>query len=144
LPRLVAETAPGAKATVKVLRDGKEKNLNLTITEMTEEKPAQVATGEGGEEESPLGLMVSNLTPELARRFRLRDNKGVVVVQVTPGSAGAEAGLRPGDLVLEISGHAMSNIKEFRGAVKKLKKGQVARLLIKRQGRTLYLTLEAP
>jgi serine protease Do len=144
LPRLVAETAPGAKATVKVLRDGKEKNLNLTITEMTEEKPAQAATGEGGEEESPLGLMVSNLTPELARRFRLRDNKGVVVVQVTPGSAGAEAGLRPGDLVLEISGHAMSNIKEFRGAVKKLKKGQVARLLIKRQGRTLYLTLEAP
>ena len=144
LPRMVAETAPGSKATVKVLRDGKEKNLNLAITEMTEEQQAQEEAGGKDEEESPLGLMVKNLTPELAKGFRLRDNKGVVVVQVAPGSAGADAGLRPGDLVLEVGGQVVANVKDYRQAVKKLKKGQVARFLVKRQGRTLYLTVEIP
>jgi serine protease Do len=144
LPRMVAETAPGSKATVKVLRDGKEKNLNLAITEMTEEQQAQEEAGGKDEEESPLGLMVKNLTPELAKGFRLRDNKGVVVVQVAPGSAGADAGLRPGDLVLEVGGQVVATVKDYRQAVKKLKKGQVARFLVKRQGRTLYLTVEIP
>ncbi len=144
LPRLVAATPPNSKATLKILRDGKEKTLNITITEMTEEKQAQETPGEGGEAESPLGLMVNNLTPELVKRFRLRDNKGVVVVQVAPGSAGADAGLRPGDLVLEVGGQVVSSVKEYRDAVKKLKKGQVSRFLIKRQGRTLYLTVEVP
>ena len=144
LPRLVAATPPNSKATLKILRDGKEKTLNITITEMTEEQQAQEASGEGGEVESPLGLTVNNLTPELVKRFRLRDNKGVVVVQVAPGSAGADAGLRPGDLVLEVGGQVVSSVKEYRDAVKKLKKGQVSRFLIKRQGRTLYLTVEVP
>jgi serine protease Do len=144
LPRLVAETPPGSKATLKVLRNGKEKTLNIIITEMTEERQAQAAVGEGGEEESPLGLAVKNLTPELAKRFRLRDNKGVVVLQVAPGSSGADAGLRPGDLLLEVDGQVVSTVKEYREAVKKLKKGQYARFLIKRQGRTLYLTVEIP
>jgi serine protease Do len=144
LPRLVAATPPGTKAAVKILRDGKEKTLNLAITEMTEEKPAQTAAGEGGEQESPLGLMVKNLTPEMAKQFRLRDNKGVVVAQVAPGTPGADAGIRPGDLVLEVGGQVVATVPEYREATKKLKKGQVARFLIKRQGRTLYLTVEIP
>jgi serine protease Do len=144
LPRLVSNLPPGTKSTVKVLRDGKEKTFNITVTEMTEEKPAQPAAGEGGEEETPLGLSVKNLTPELAKRFRLRDTKGVVVIRVAPGTPGADAGLMPGDLVLEVAGHAVSTVKEYLEALKKLKKGQVARFLIKRQGRTLYQTVEVP
>jgi serine protease Do len=144
LPRLVAGTPPGSKANLKVLREGKEKALNLTISELTEERQAQTAPEEGGGEESPLGLAVRNLTPELAKRFRLRDHKGVVVVQVAPGSAGADAGVRPGDLLLEVSGQVVSTMQQYQAALKKLKKGEVGRFLIKRQGRTLYLTVEIP
>jgi serine protease Do len=144
LPRLVAGTPPGSKATLKALRDGKEKAFHITITEMTEERQAQPAAGEGGGEESPLGLAVKNLTPELAKSFRLRDNKGVVVVRVAPGSAGAEAGVRHGDLLLEINGQAVSTVQQYQAALKQLKKGEVARFLVKRQGRTLYLTVEIP
>jgi serine protease Do len=144
LPRLVAGTAPGSKGTLKVLREGKEKALNITISELADERQAQTAPEEGGGEESPLGLAVKNLTPELAKRFRLRDHKGVVVVQVAPGSAGADAGVRPGDLVLEVNGQVVSTVQEYQVALKHLKKGEVARFLIKRQGRTLYLTVEIP
>ena len=61
LPRMVAETAPGSKATLKVLRQGKEKTLNLTITELTDEQQAKAKTKRAAEK-TPLGLEVQNLT----------------------------------------------------------------------------------
>ena len=143
LPRMVADTAPGSKATVKVLREGKEKTLNLTIVELTDERQAP-AKEEGAAEKTPLGLEVQNLTPALAQQFRLRDNKGVVVVQVESGSPAADANIRPGDLILEVNGVVIATVKEYREAVAKVKKDSVARFLVKRAGRTLYLTVEIP
>jgi serine protease Do len=143
LPRLVADTAPGSKATVKVLRSGREKTLKLTIVELTEERQAQAKEGGAGEK-TPLGLEVQNLDPNLARQFRLRDNKGVVVIQVEAGSPAAESGIRPGDMILEVNGTVVNTVKGYRAAIAKLKKESVARFLIKRTGRTLYLTVEIP
>jgi serine protease Do len=119
LPRLVADTAPGSKASLKVLRNGKEKTLSLTIVELTEEKPAQ-AKEEHGAEKTPLGLEVQNLDPNLARQFHLRDNQGVVVVQVGQGSPAAEAGMRPGDMILEVGGTVVSTVKGYREAIAKI------------------------
>ena len=87
---------------------------------------------------------MQNLTPALAQQFSLRDNKGVVVVRVESGSPAADAGIRAGDLVLEVNGEVASSVKEFQGAIAKVKKDSVARFLIKRQGHTLYLTVENP
>jgi serine protease Do len=87
---------------------------------------------------------VQNLNPNLARQFRLRDNKGVVVVQVEPGSPAADAGIRAGDLILEVNDAVVGTVKEYREAVAKVKKEAVARMLIKRGGNTLYLTVENP
>ncbi len=144
LPRLVADTAPGTKASVKVLREGKEKTFNVTVSELTEERQASEAKEEGGGENNPLGLLVKNINPELARHFHLRDTKGVLVEGVEPGSAAADAGIQPGDIVMEIDNQAINTLKEFQTAVDRLKKESFARLLIKRQGRTQYLTLEVP
>jgi len=143
LPRMVAETAPGSKASLKVLREGKEKTLNLTVVELTDERQAQTKE-EGAAEKTPLGLEVQNLTPTLAQQFRLRDNQGVVVVQVESGSPAADAGIRPGDLILEVNGAVVGSVKEYGEAVAKVKKDSVARFLIKRLGNTLYLTVENP
>jgi serine protease Do len=142
LPRLVAEVAPGTAASVKVLREGKEKTFNLTVTELTEEKRAQ-APGEEGEE-SPLGLVVRDLTPELAKRFRLKETKGALIVGVEQGSAAADAGLRPGDLIMEINGKPVADVKTYQNVIGKLEKGTFARFLIKRAGRTLYYSVEIP
>ena len=144
LPRLVADTAPGTKASVKVLRDGKEKTFNVTVSELTEEQQATEGKEEGGGEQNRLGLVVKSITPELARHFHLRDTKGVLVEGVEQGSAAADAGIQPGDLVLEIDNQAINTVKDFETAVARLKKESYARLLMKRQGRTLYLMLEVP
>jgi serine protease Do len=144
LPRLVADTAPGTKVSVKVLRDGKEKTFNLAVSELTEERQASEAKEEGAGEKNPLGLLVQNITPELAKRFHLRDTKGVLVEGVEQDSAAAEAGLQPGDLVMEIDNQAINTVKDFQTAVDRLKKESFVRFLIKRQGRTQYMTLEVP
>jgi serine protease Do len=142
LPRLVAGTAPGAKATVKVLRKGKEKTFTLTIVELKEEKQTAQAKEEGRGE--ALGVIVKDITPELARRYRLRDTKGALVLGVEQGSAAADAGIKPGDIVLEIDGQVVNSAKDFQAIVSKLKKDSTSRFLVKRQGRTLYLMLEVP
>ncbi|MEJ5331039.1 MAG: DegQ family serine endoprotease [Desulfobaccales bacterium] len=142
LPRLVAATAPGTKATVKVLRDGKEKTFSLTVTELVDEPGTP--GGPAPEAEELAGLSVEDLTPALARRFGLRETKGAVVTRVAPGSPAAEAGLRPGDLILEVNGGAVQSAADFQRLISRVEKGSVARLLIKRQTHTLFITLEVP
>ncbi len=142
LPRLVAATPPGTKATVKVLREGKEKTLPITVTELKEERLA----GEPGEpdEESAVGLVVEDLDPQLARRFGLKESKGVVVVNVMPGTPAAEAGFRRGDIILEVNGKDVPTVSAFQKLMTGLPKKSFVRFLIKRQGRTLILAVEIP
>lgn len=142
LPRLVAATQPGAKVTVTVLREGKEKTFSLTVTELKEER--QAASPGEADEDTSVGLGVENLTPEMARRFGLKETQGAVVVRVVPGSAAADAGLRPGDVILELNGQAVRSANDFQALLKKMSEGAFARLLIKRSGHTLYITLEIP
>ena len=91
-----------------------------------------------------MGIEVQKLDSNLAQQFHIRDNKGVVVVKVEPGKPADEAGIRPGDLIMEVNGAVVGTVKEYREALAKVKKDTVARLLIKRLGHTLYLTLENP
>ncbi len=128
--------------SVKVLRDGKEKTFTVTVAELTEEAQATESKEEGGGEQNRLGLVVKNITPELAAHFHLRDTKGVLVEGVEQDSAAADAGIQPGDIVLEIDNQAINTVNDFDTAVARLKKESYVRLLIKRQGRTLYLMLE--
>lgn len=145
LPRLVAHTPPGTKVTLKVLRQGKEKTLSVTIAEMKPEHMARLGMeGEDATEKSDLGLMVQELNPNLAQRFRLQEKQGVIVVQVDQGTPAGDSGMRPGDLILEINGVAIKNLQDYHAQVSALKKGEAARFLVKRQARTLYLVLEVP
>jgi serine protease Do len=142
LPRLVANTPPGTKSTVKVLRSGKEKTLPITVTELKEERFAKEPVGT--EEESPIGLVVEDLDPRLARRFGLKEAKGVVVANVIPGSSAEEAGLRRGDVILEINGKDVPDVKAFQKVIADQPKKSFARFLVKRQGRTIFLAVEIP
>ncbi|MFZ2087020.1 MAG: Do family serine endopeptidase, partial [Desulfobaccales bacterium] len=142
LPRLVAAMTPGAKATVKVLRDGKEKTFTLTVTELKEERFAGETPDT--DQESSIGLMVEDLNPQMARRFDLKDSKGVVVVDVVPGSSAAEAGFRRGDVILEVNGKAVPDAKTFQKTIAEQPKKSFARFLVKREGRTVIVAVEVP
>jgi serine protease Do len=135
LPRLVAATPPGTKTTIKVLRNGKEITLPITVTELKEENLGR-EPGEQGSED---------LDSRLARRFDLgKETKGVVVAEVVPGSSASDAGFRQGDIILEVNGKTVSDSKSFQKMLTAQPKKSYVRFLVKREGRTLILALEMP
>lgn len=115
LPRLVGSTKPGSKSTVTVFRRGANKELTITIAELEPEKVVTKGPSNGGKPVAPtvatkaLGLVVAELTE--AEKRELHVNSGVKVESVT--DAAARAGLRAGDIVLEVANSNIGSTKEL-------------------------------
>ena len=99
-------------------------------------------TPEVAEAEPNLGMTLKELTPELAGNLGLSETSGLVVVQVESSSPAAEAGIRPGDIILELDQVPMKNLEQFIEKIKDYKAGDTILLLTKRRSATLYLTLK--
>jgi len=99
-----ASLRPGAEVEVRVLRDGKAKTFTLTVGTLPGEETVAAAAGESGDDGVLDGVGVSDLTPNVRREFEIPARiEGALVTQVDPGSAAAEAGLAPGDVILEVN-----------------------------------------
>jgi serine protease Do len=137
LQRVVANTPPNKRVKAKVIRDGKPRTLTVKVGSMPDEIPETAKAVTTG-----LGLTVQTLTPELAEQFDWpRGEKGVLITNVESGSAGAEAGLRRGDLIIEINRQAVEDTKQYKRLVGKAKAGESLLLFVKRGSRTFYITL---
>ena len=87
------------------------------------------------EKKNPLGIAVSNLTPEIIGQFRLQAENGVMVVGVEPDSKGEEAGVLPGDLIKEINHQRVENVDQYLKELGKFKEGETISLYILRSNR---------
>jgi serine protease Do len=97
------------------------------------------------EEGSDWGMMVQELTPQLAQQLGLDpETTGVVISNIKEGSPAAEAGLRPGDLITEVNRVAVNNLDDYQQALQKVKKGDHLLLLIKRATGSFYTVLASP
>lgn len=142
LPFLVAKTEVGKKVPVVVLRKGERKTLQVTIAQMKEEEEDEERTETGVGPE--LGLGLENLSPELASKFGIPETSGVLITNVIEGSPADEAGLRPGDVIMEMDQEPVHGVQEFARKIAGYPKGQAALLLINRKGNTMYATLAIP
>ena len=114
----VAMIAPGTKAKITVIREGKKKELEVTIGEQPADF-AKMGPG-GGTENTPLGKMgltLQNLTEELASQFGYEVNQGVLVADVAQGSPAAEAGMKAGQLIEEVNKQRVHNLDELQKAI---------------------------
>jgi serine protease DegQ len=93
-----------------------------------------------------LGIAMQDLTPELAQAFSLQVTNGAVVTRVEPGSSAERAGLKAGDVVLEIDGRPVRGGTDLRNRIGLLRAGSDVRLRILRDGReeTVTARIEAP
>jgi len=138
LPFIVASTPVGKTVTVEVIREGKKEHFQVQIEELKEEREAQVVS----EARPNLGLTVREITPELARNFGVSEASGVVVVQVQNNTPAQEAGLAPGDIILEIDQVPVKDLEQFNRMIGAYKAGDTILFLINRRGSTVYLTLK--
>jgi serine protease Do len=141
LPRVVASTPPNADVPMKLLRKGQEKVVHVKVAEMKEERAA--ASGGGTLEES-VGMTVQELTPEIARSLRVTDTKGLVVTDVEEGSPADEAGIRRGDLIVEVNQRKVENLRDYRAALGRVGSADSLLLLVRRGGNVLYVALKMP
>jgi serine protease Do len=138
LPYMVASTPVGKVAKVEVIRRGKSKSFEVKIGKLKEEQVEE----EPAEERSDLGMTVDEITPEMARQFGLSEARGLVVVQVENNSPAEEAGIRRGDIIMEMDQEPMQDIDEYSKKIRRYKKGDTILFLVKRREATLYLTLK--
>ncbi len=111
----IALTPPGTAVTFEILRDGKKKEIKAVI----EEKPgASAITMSKDDILSKIGLAVQELTPDLAEQFGYKAGQGVLIAEVEPGSTAAAAGMRPGQLIIEVNRKRVRSVDEFMKALK--------------------------
>ena len=140
LQQLVAETEVEKKVALDIFRDKKKITLQVEIGEMSGETSQPEETQEE-EFEQKVGIEVSELTPEIAKRFGYTEDQGVIVVKVSSGSPAGWAGLQPGDLILQVHDKITKNLREFSRAMQEAMKKEKIRLLVKSGQYTHYVIL---
>ena len=136
----IAQTPPGATVRLKIWREGKTQDINVTLGELPE-KSARATPGEktSGALE---GVEVQTVTPDLAEQLNLpAGTRGVVVTSVDPSSPAAAAGLSRGDVIQEVNHRPVNNIEEFRRALEGAGNQSVL-LLVNQNGVTGYMVIE--
>ena len=140
LPRIVAQSRPGSKATAQVWRKGTARDVSVTVGEMPEEKTAQRP---GRKDTKPgnvvarLGLTLSELNSEQRKELVL---SGGLLVEDAQGAA-AKAGIRRGDVLLAINNQDVKSVDQLNQLLSQFEKARSVALLIRRGDGALYVPL---
>jgi serine protease Do len=144
LRNMVAQTPVGKKVKIELVRDKKAMTIEVTLVE----QPRDMAEAGDGEtapaaaDTALAGLEVRTLTPDLARKFGItRVDRGVVVTSVEPDSPSGQAGLHPGDVVLELNRRPVRDVEEYNKIAGRLDRDESVLLLVNRQGRNNFVVL---
>jgi serine protease Do len=140
LQRLVTRTPVGSKVPVKIIRDGRERDMTVTVGEQPD--TAKIAKVETGERDYAFaGVAVQDLDQDTAKELGLKGKpQGVVVTKVEPDSGAEKAGLMPGDVIKEINRQPVKSVKDFEKVSSEVKKGENVLILINRRGSSLFLS----
>ena len=130
---MIANISVGDTIQIKINRNGKTRMFDVKIAKREETKISRRSTRE--KEQGQLGIQVSEITPETARRFNLKDDKGVMVAGVDPESKAAEAGLQMHDVIREINHKNIKSVSDFNKTINEIPEGGTINLFIRRLNR---------
>jgi serine protease Do len=140
----VAQAAPGTDVKIAILRDGRRMEVTAKLVERPKSPTEKPAPGESpeGQTSRKLGLSVQTLTPDIAQQLGYGNDKGAVVASVDPGSPADDAGLQAGDLIKEVNRAPIATSQDFEKAIRGLRKGDSAALLVRRGAASFFLALK--
>ena len=135
LRNLVYMQKPGTKIKLSVMRDDKNIDLSVTISDQSQDLVASNA------QKTDWGIEVDSLTPELARTLGYTKESGVVVTKVDPSSSAALAGIKKGALILSVNRVKVSSLEEFNQAVAKTLPDRPLLLQVKQGNYNIFLSI---
>jgi serine protease Do len=142
---MVAQTRPNTEASVKYLREGKEMTTTATLGELTPEQAVAPAMKRGstnakGEPLSLEGVEVGDLDARSRQQFGIpAEIEGALVLGVASGTSAYEAGLRSGDIILEMNHHKIRNARDAIEVSNKVKDRALMRIWSKTGSRFLVV-----
>jgi len=154
LPRIVAETPVGKAVSVEVFRAGSKVEIPVTLGELEAAEDQgllaavppgeQVPDSDVAEELKDLGLILSDMTPAMRETYEIDEAvKGVVISEVDPGSAAAERGLAPGEVIVEVGQEEVETAADVVDKVQQARDAgrKSVLLLVERKGELRFVAL---
>ena len=139
LPPRIGAMAPGTKVTLGILRDGKLRDVTVTLSTLEEDAGTVASSGAQGDdtpatpgraESALLGIAVADLDAATRKQAELKASEGVRITRVY-GQSASEAQLQPGIVILQVGRKAVGSVAEFNQALRGVKPGQVVMLLVR-------------
>ncbi len=136
----VSELAPGSTIDLGILRDGKAQSVKVTAGEFHKANTEEASNGGDGQSNNgKLGLAVANLSPDVRQQFNVPEQvKGAAIQSVRPGSPADDAGLAPGNVILEVNRHSIEDADHFVNQVHSAPAGKDILLLVWANGGASY------
>jgi serine protease Do len=146
LVRMVVATKPGSNVPVRIVRDGKERSLNVTVEELDLESEGNVARNNERNDQSQatstgFGLRLQNISPADARELKLDSSKGALIADVEQGSPAARAGLRPGDVIVRVGREPIASLTDAQRELGRVPSRGTAFLRVLRDGQETFISV---
>ncbi|MDE3153810.1 MAG: Do family serine endopeptidase [Acidobacteriota bacterium] len=139
LVNLVTATAPGTRVALKIIRNGEPQTLEVTITELH----LNGQSSQSGNNEASWGLTLSDVTPSIAHRLGLpAGTSGALVQSVQQGSPADDAGLQPGDVILQVNRKPVHSASQAADLLRAVGQGSSAFLLVSRNGTEIFVSMQ--
>ncbi|MEN5208150.1 DegQ family serine endoprotease [Stenotrophomonas terrae] len=149
LPPMIGAMAPGSKVRMGIMREGKPREVTVTLSELAEDAARPGNTAAGADEGKPqvganalLGLEVADLTAAERRQLGLDAGEGVRITGVN-SQAGREARLAPGMVVLQVGRTPVGSVAALNRELAGYKKGDVVMLLIRAGANSAFVPIRA-
>ncbi len=139
----IAAHGVGETVKIELLRGGNKKTLKVTLGERPKGNPEELAQSQ---EIDPFGFRLKQMTPDIARRLGYPPGlKGLVVLDIEPGSAASNSVVRHGDVLIEINHHKIDSSKAYSTYLAQINQGSIVRLLFRRgNSRVFVISFKKP
>jgi serine protease Do len=150
LVQMVTATRPGTTVPLRIVRDGRERALSITVDELDLEAESQLSRGGQDTQRQPeldrattegFGFDLSDITPQIQRQLRLTDTRGAVIASVESESPAWQVGLRVGDVIVRVGSQAIRSRDDAIRELSRIPAGGTALLRIVRDGRERFVTV---
>lgn len=142
LRNAISMMKPDTKVTLSILRDKKLIEIPVILGNFPNIQQTTASSSSSKLKENKLGIEVQALSPENARSLGYSSGKGVVISKVNPGSIGAWAGLKKGNLIVSVNQKDVNSVDEFNAALQQTEKDKPILLLIKQGDYTRYVSIK--
>ncbi len=140
LQMAVNERTPGTTVSMEILRDGKPQSLSIKLGEFHAGSEVADNSSSPGEQKGKLGLAVNDLTPDVRQQLSVPSNTYASIngEQVRPASPAEDAGLQPGDVIVQVNRQPIESAQNFANQVHSAPAGKDLLLLVWSNGNATY------